>query len=269
MQRVVDFSQGADLTQSTIDWWKANNVGLAVPQYSAKLPSYLTSLDNQGLEVDVYVYLYFPKSPWDQTPEERVRTALGMCQGHQVKCIWNDVEDPADAQGPTNWQSNINAMWECILSEQANGYEAGIYTSIYRYQERFGDYTGFSAAGVKLWNADYLAEFSSADLSKEPTGLLLRHGNYGGWTKPDMWQWHNTAMFGGHSVDLSIREDPVNENDQIELSLLRAGRTFIQWYIEKGLARFADYGGQTVELLKVTGPGQAESFDPPIIIPLE
>ncbi len=212
----VDFSEGADLRQSTIDCWKANGITFAIVQYSGKLPAYLAALDGQGLDLDVYVYLYFPRSPWGQTPEERVEAALRMCQGHGVRRMWLDVEEPTDPVDPASQQATVAALLRCVDLVKANGqivsFGPGIYSGFWTYQQHTGNSAAF--ADLPLWHADYLAESPTPDLGQAPGELLLRNGPYGGWTKPTVWQWHNTTMFCGHSVDLNVRQAE-EENDMM------------------------------------------------------
>lgn len=207
MTLAVDFS-ASGLGQTHIDGWKAAGVRKAIAQYSSHLVQSLDALDGQGLDLEAYVYLYFPRSPWDQAPADRVGAALQMCLPYRVGTVWNDAEEPSDQQGPSHWAENIALMWDCINLIRQAGREAGIYTNKYRYEERFGTYMGFAAAGVKLWNADYLVnEQPVPDFSQQPTELRLAHGTYGGWTVPAIWQWHNTTSLEGFSVDLNYYEE--------------------------------------------------------------
>jgi len=212
----VDFSEGADLSPATIACWKAQGVKFTIVQYSGKLPAYLAALEGQGLDVDVYVYLYFPRSPWGQTPEDRVQAALRMCAGHQIGRLWLDVEHPEDPIDPASQQETVAALLRCVEQVKANDqivrFGPGIYSGFWTYQQHTGNSGAF--AGLPLWHADYVATSPEPDLALAPTELLLRNGPYGGWTKPTVWQWHNSTMFCGHSVDLNVREAK-EENDMM------------------------------------------------------
>jgi len=198
----VDFSQGASLTQATMAAWKAAGVKHVYVQYSAKLPEYLAALDGQGFIVDVYVYLYFPLSPWGQAPESRVRAAIEMCRGHAVRTIWLDVEEPTDNAGPV---VTVEALKRCEAIVWVAGLQPGIYSGFWTYIDHTGNSEAF--AHLPLWHADYLGVAPLPDMAKRPTEIVFRNGAYGGWHKPAVWQWWNTTMFGGHSVDMDIEEE--------------------------------------------------------------
>lgn len=225
----VDISEGADLTDETLLSWCAAGVRRVYVQYSSKLSEYLTQLESfnyrwqQHLVTDVYVYEYFPFSPWFQTPEMRVRAALAACRGHAVRRVWLDVEDPNDSAPP---DVVVAALWRCIALVEAAGYKAGIYTGYYTWKAHTGDSVAFAA--YPLWHADYLGEAPVPDMSRRPETLYFRTGPYFGKTAPDVWQWWNTTTLGGHSVDLDV-EKP--KEDDMKFALPRPG--IADWWTDR------------------------------------
>lgn len=93
MKLGVDFSAGIP-SAATIDCWKAQGVEYAVVQYDApvEFQAQMRAIANAGIELQVYVYEYFPLSPWGQTPEDRIRACLNYIQGFPVTRVWVDVE---------------------------------------------------------------------------------------------------------------------------------------------------------------------------------
>jgi len=218
----VDFSEGDDITQSTIDAWKAAGVGVALIQYSQKLPTYLQQMAHSGIPLEAYVYLYFPVSPWNQTPESRVQACLNMLRGYPVSRVWLDVEDPNDNDTPANITA---ALTRCVDLVEAASYQAGIYTGRYKFPERVGNTQVF--ARLPLWHADYI--------NRAPTQADFdAWQGYNGWTRPLIWQWGDTQDFGGHSVDMNTMEvdDVAKEHYENELDDRRARELFTFWTMQ-------------------------------------
>lgn len=200
----VDLSQGDSLTPEILQTWHDLGVTNVYVQYSSQLGEFLTALDGQGFIVDVYVYLYFPRSPWNQLPETRVDSALDMCRGHQVRYVWLDVEEPTDSDTQTGC---VASLLRCGALITAAGLLPGIYSGKSTYISHTGNSTVFADLGWPLWHADYLGEALFPDLSLMPTVLVFRGGSYGGWRKPLVHQWWNTCTFGGRSVDMDVEEE--------------------------------------------------------------
>lgn len=215
LRRGVDFSEGQDVSSGTLFKWVRDGVERLYPQYSEKLSAYLDSA-KAFLEqvpwgkVDVYVYLYFPLSPWNQTPESRVNAALRVIKasGVPVRYVWLDVEDPNDHGTPEDY---VNALLRCGDLITSAGYRPGIYTGRSSYVSRMGAYSGFAKYGWPLWHANYVHGLdvpAEPDMTLEPTEVGFGNVSaYGGWDKPLIRQWHGTTMFGGHSVDMDIEDD--------------------------------------------------------------
>lgn len=202
----VDFSESTDsprdLTTTMLNNWYDFGVRTVLVQYSAELPFYLSVLDADGrFDVVVYVYEYFPLSPWQQTPEARVANAIHMCQGHRVSAIYPDVEDPNDDLTPQGQRNIVASLKRCRTLIQAAGYLFGIYTGYYVWRDRTGDSQEFKDA--PLWFADYLYDglpTPGATPTYMPTKLP------GGWTTVRYWQYQNTTFFGGRQVDMNIEQ---------------------------------------------------------------
>lgn len=234
MRRGVDFSHyGGGVTPDELDCWLFQGVQFAIVQYSESTRMHLAQLAGSPLEVDVYVYLYFPRSPWNQLPEERVRNAIAMCQGFHVRRIWLDVEDPGDSDTPAG---TIAALQRCVAIIQAAGFEAGIYTAAWTWRSHTADSDAF--AHLPLWHARYTSQSPVADLTREPTTMAAWAGGvtYGGWTQPLIWQWHNSTLFCGHSLDLNVMDGsgpppapPVPPISEEAPPLIRLNR-FSAWY---------------------------------------
>lgn len=197
----VDFSHyGGPLNRQTVDDWKQSGVEFAIVQYSESMPDHLAVLDAAGLLVEAYVYLYFPLSPFNQTPEDRVRNCLKMIEDHNVRRLWLDVEESSDSASP---EDTVAALRRCVAECEAAGVEAGIYTRANSYQDHVGDSTAF--AHLPLWHAGYLGQGPDLDMSRMPADFE-GFRPYNGWQRPLIWQWWNTTTFGGHSVDLNVME---------------------------------------------------------------
>ncbi len=185
----VDFSAG-EVTPAAIDAWKQQGVEFVVVQYSADLPRHLTQLEGSGLPLEVYVYLYFPLSQWNQTPEDRVRACIGMLHGHNVSRLWLNVEDPQDNDTAANIQA---ALQRCVVLVEAAGLQAGIYTSKSKYGERLGNSTAMSH--LPLWHANFI--------NRMPSDTEIDNFEaYNGWSRPSMWQWAADQSVGGINVDM-------------------------------------------------------------------
>ena len=164
------------------------------------MPDHLQALAGSGLDVEVYVYLHFPLSPWQQTPEMRVNACLAMIRGKNVRRLWLDVEDPRDSASPAD---TVAALQRCVSLCQTAGVQSGIYTRANSYQDHVGNSTAF--AHLPLWHAGYIGQAPTPDLSLMPQDFRS-FVPYNGWTRPLILQWWNTTTFGDHSVDLNVME---------------------------------------------------------------
>lgn len=210
MQLGVDFSQwGGNLSPETVRAWKQNGVRYAIVQYSTYLEQHISTLINTepDIERQGYVYLYWNPNAGYGSATSRTLNALQRF-GKNITMLWLDAED---STAPFNKQ----ALWDCVKLCQQAGMPCGIYTGKWWWDANAQGVTEFSI--LPLWDAYYLATATNADLSKMP--LTMRGFRpYGGWVKPLIWQWHNSTIFCGHSVDLNAREEvaPIpapNEDD--------------------------------------------------------
>lgn len=196
----VDFSEhGGDLSTTTAQRWESAGVRFAIVQYSHRLPQHLSVLAVTSWDIQAYVYLYFPLSPWQQTPEDRVQACIDMIRrspvANRVIQIWLDVEVegwPQDTPGNT-----IAALLRCANLCVSQGFQPGVYTSSSMWEKMCANSTSLSH--LPLWDAFHI------NLHPAPHTELGLAG-YGGWGKPQIWQYHNTINFEGHEVDLNLRE---------------------------------------------------------------
>ena len=163
------------------------------------MPQHLTALKGSGLTLEAYVYLYFPLSPWNQTPESRVQACINMIRLADVPVgrIWLDVE----VEGvPTDTAVNtIQALQRCESIIRGAGFEPGIYTSITMWTKMCANISAFNH--LPLWDAHYLP--AGSPQPPDMTGFRP----YGGWTAATMWQYQGTTELCGHSVDLNVALD--------------------------------------------------------------
>ena len=188
----VDFSEhGGPLNLVTVNCWKGQGVTHAVVQYSSRMRQHLDVLHEAGgIEVEAYVYLYWGLSPWGQTPQDRVRSALTMSRG-KISRLWLDAEDSTHPY-------QEDQLLECVeICNQAN-MPCGIYTGRWWWIPNTGNSKTF--AHLPLWHAEY---FPSAP--QDFSGFKT----YGGWSRPTIWQWAGTVELCGHSVDFNAIEDEV------------------------------------------------------------
>ena len=211
----VDFSSfGGSLDQGTVACWRQQGIEYAIPQYSAALPQHLEALRGSGLRTEVYVYLYFPLSPWNQTPEDRVRACLNMLHGRDVKRVWLDVEETNDTPAGT-----VAAVQRCVKVVEDAGLAPGIYTGRWIWPRATGNSAAF--AHLPLWHAEYTAPDGAGESHPEDAPDFDTFIPYGGWTRPRIWQFQNTHPLCGHSVDLNKMEEPMT-NEQAKLHMFNA-----------------------------------------------
>ena len=213
----VDFSQfGGPLAQETVRCWKEQGIEFAIPQYSSMLPQHLEALKQGSLDTEVYVYLYFPLSPWSQTPESRVSNCINMLHGFNVKRIWLDVEE--SNASPAN---TVAAVQRCVEVVQAAGLSPGIYTGRWIWPSATESSQAF--AHLPLWHAEYTAPDGADESHPEDAPDFDNFIPYGGWTRPLIWQFQNTHPLCGHSVDLNAMEGSDMSQEQLnELGEQRA-----------------------------------------------
>lgn len=257
----VDFSEyGGALSPSTVDCWKQKGIGFAIPQYSHRLPGHLRVVtESGGLELGIYVYLFWGVSPWGQTPMQRVMAALQMCEGYPVKRVWLDCED-------TTHPYQERQLQECVDLAESRGMPQGIYTAPWWWIPQTGNSQKFSY--LPLWHAGYVKENPYTDLTLRAPWDSFEP--YGGWTRPLIWQIQNTSTLCGHSVDLNEMEDvPVNESDQLDLTILRSNERLIRALTSKPglLVCIPGPTADTIEVHRVVD-GQGFPFSPPVILPV-
>lgn len=194
MKLGTDISEwGGDLDAATVECWKGQGVEYVIVQYSSKMQQHLQALTNAGMYGEMYVYLYWGTSPWNQTPLDRTNAALTVAKQFGVHRLWLDCEDTTHPFQPGQLQA-------CIDACTAAGVAPGIYTGSWWWGPNAGNTSRFST--LPLWDANYLTEAKQADLSKMPQDFN-NFRPYGGWTAPTIWQWSNTTSLCGHSCDLN------------------------------------------------------------------
>lgn len=199
MRLGVDFSEhGGALSASTVACWKGHGVDHAVVQYSQRMSQHLDAVKAAGgIEVEAYVYLYWGRSPWNQTPLDRTRAALDMA-GNRITRLWLDAEDTTHA-------FNAQELAQCVRLCEQRGMPTGIYTGRWVWVDRYGNPSGFEH--LPLWHAEYqVQEGLPARPDLKPNsfdGFKL----YGGWTKPLIWQFQGTCTLCGHQVDLNAVDE--------------------------------------------------------------
>lgn len=195
MRLGVDFSQwGGPLSVNTVECWRAQGVDHAIVQYSALMRQHLQTLkDAGGIETEAYVYLYWGQSPWGQTPVQRTKECIDIMDDFGIKVLWLDAEDSIHPYDEAQ-------LIECEQYCYSRGIVPGIYTGGWWWIPNTRNSQTFKH--LPLWDANYLAEATHPDLSKSPNNFD-RFRPYGGWSKPTIWQWHNTTLLCGHSVDLN------------------------------------------------------------------
>ena len=199
MRLGVDFSQwGGPLSINTVECWRAQGVNHAIVQYSNLMSQHLQTLQQAGgIETEAYVYLYWGVSPWGQTPVQRTEACIDIMSSYGVKTLWLDAEDSMHPY-------NEAQLKECEQLCYARGIIPGIYTGRWWWVPNTNNSQAFKH--LPLWDANYIGESPNPDLSKHPTAFD-RFRPYGGWTQPTIWQWHNTTMLCGYSVDLNALPD--------------------------------------------------------------
>lgn len=210
MRLGTDFSSyGGPLNYPLLDCWAAQGVRFAGPQYSTLLPQFLTTLKNSpsttGWSIEPYVYLFWRELDYWGTPAERVARCISMIKasGAIVRRIWIDAEDAAAGMSAAQL---LDLIGEAVNAVEAAGYEAGIYTGRWWWIPYTGNSRRF--AHLALWDAYYIHRLPDFDAWLP----------YGGWTRPEIWQWHDTTDLCGHSVDLNSLEDlapPILEEDEV------------------------------------------------------
>lgn len=239
MRLGVDFSQyGGPLDTATIECWKQQGVSHAVVQYSALMPQHLQILHQQnGIEIEGYVYLYWETSPWGQTPEQRTQLAIDMARANGgITRLWLDAEDETKPFTP-------DQLERCIAVCTQNSMPCGIYTGKWWWDAHAKGITRFS--DLPLWDAYYLATSPLPNMNVKP-GDMSGFRPYGGWTKPVIWQWHNTTSLCGHDVDLNVLEDitpqpqpqpqPETPTEEGEIYDMLSWHSWATWFTNRRIA---------------------------------
>ncbi|MCC6961181.1 MAG: hypothetical protein IT301_15145, partial [Dehalococcoidia bacterium] len=130
----------------------------------------LLALRNAGITVeDVYCFLYY-RLPWENND---ILNADVLQQRHGgIRRIWLDCEamfdGPAglldtEAEGTTVFD-RVSITANYFNSLRAAGFAAGIYTGVYWWRDKMGDFAGFAEDGAPLWLASYGANNPDAPL---------------------------------------------------------------------------------------------------------
>lgn len=261
----VDFSShGGSLEQARIDCWKALGVEYAIVQYSGLMPEHLDACMAGDLYAEAYVYLYFPRSPWNQTPEDRVLACLNMIGNRPMERIWLDVEEKGNSPAEV-----VAAIGRCVSLVEAAGKKAGIYTARWIWPSATGNSAAFSH--LPLWHAEYRGTIQNPPPfdSFQP---------YGGWARPHIWQFAGTTQLCGHSVDLNNSEVPIGEEeapipppeiepDDLALAIYKANNDVILSLCLDQNHCVLGFDGRTEWKYKDEN-GAGHSFNPPIYLPL-
>ena len=197
MRLGVDFSEyGGDLAPATAECWKQAGISFVIVQYSARMEQHLGILQAAGLEAEAYVYLYWDRSPWNQTPADRTNAALQLAAG-RVSRLWLDAEDQTHPYNEAQLQ-------DCVTVCKLAGIPCGIYTGRWWWVPQTGNSQAF--AHLPLWHAEYVTNDPQArlDLAPDPGDGFQP---YGGWTRPTIRQFQGTSTLCGHSVDLNVADD--------------------------------------------------------------
>ena len=202
--RLVDFSQhGGALAPETVNCWRSQGIAAAIVQYSERMKQHLDVLEAKAMRAEGYVYLYWDRSPWNQTPQDRTRAALAMANG-RISRLWLDAED-------TSHPYDEQQLLECVALCHLAGMETGIYTGRWWWEPRTGNSQTF--AHLPLWHAEYVTPSPNADLAMSPD--FSKFKPYGGWTQPTIWQYQGTSTLCGHSVDMNYTADLIGGGDEL------------------------------------------------------
>lgn len=153
----------------------------------------------QGISFDIYKYTY-ATTPTQVLEEMRQVIALLLAYG--IKCrIWWDVEDRAALQELGNGVLTGLIQTAKNYAENA-GYEFGIYTGLYVFQEKWFDFDAFDCP---FWIARYYNGYNIMQFGNMPDEEK----------KPDIgrdiagWQYTSSGRMPGinGNVDLNIRYD--------------------------------------------------------------
>jgi hypothetical protein len=260
--RGIEFSQwGGPLDAGTVECWKSRGVEFAVVQYSAESRAQMDVLQQAGIKLEGYIYLYWGVSPWNQTPAQRTRLALATF-GDRITRLWLDAEDSTNPY-------DENQLLECVKVCEDAGMPVGIYTGGWWWKPNTGDSKAFSH--LVLWDANYLR--TSADADAEFIPDLASWKPYGGWTKPEIWQYQGTSTLCGYSVDMNymfVEAEKKEEIPDMKWVALKDRpdttifRSYLVWADQNGLhARFVpDYAEhEALDESKVAGDLQFVSIE--------
>lgn len=159
----------------------------------------VTGCQEQGIPFDVYKYTYAT------TPTqvlEEMRQVISLLLAYGIKCrIWWDVEDRAALQGLG--KEVLTGLIQTAKNYAENaGFEFGIYTGLYVYQEKWFDFDAFDCP---FWIARYYKGYNVMQFGAMPDEEK----------KPDIgrdiagWQYTSSGRVPGinGNVDLNIRYD--------------------------------------------------------------
>ncbi len=153
----------------------------------------------QGIPFDIYKYTY-ATTPTQALEEAKQVVALLLAYG--IKCrIWWDVEDRSALRGLGS--GVLTGLIQTARNYiEGAGFEFGIYTGLYVYQEKWFDFDAFDCP---FWIARYYNGYNAMPFGDMPDANA----------KPDIgryiagWQYTNSGRIAGinGNVDLDIRYD--------------------------------------------------------------
>jgi hypothetical protein len=150
-----------------------------------------------GIACEAYVFL-----GWSRPAAAQVRDARAAIDGLPVARLWLDCEDAPGVATPAR-DVVVASIREA--ADACAGIASGIYTRRSWWLAHTGDAHEFSARGLPLWDARYIAREGAPMPTFAP---------YGGWTRAAMTQWHDTTVVCGVSVCLDeVEEDAMMEAD--------------------------------------------------------
>lgn len=163
----------------------------------------LQVLGDAGMELDVYIYLYFRTNVL-----KRVQTVLEQVAGFSIRRVWLDAEDTTAAMPAFRIAAQLQLAMEAVLDARRS---PGIYTARWWWPQYMDGSTEFS--GLPLWAAQW---------DKQET--LAGFRPFGGWTMPEMKQFvGDSSEWAGVHADLNVyraaSDAPLEPRDSDEAAL--------------------------------------------------
>ena len=165
----------------------------------------LEAFANVGLHLELYLY------PWyDSGDKYRVERAGRLAWRYAITRVWDDIEWNAELQGPEPWHAVIiQGMKRRHDDLRALELDVGIYTGEPYWKRLTGNTVEFNH--LPLWHAWYYNDRRIPDFDD--------FRPYGGWTRPLIWQYHDTNNIGGFGNDRNAAESrfwlPAQQEDDM------------------------------------------------------